>query len=283
MSDWDRFEASLSATDTPTADVAALQVLGFADRNRAIALLKERIAAGDLRAAHTALAGDVTELTAVLREGAPRDTAARALVLFSDPDPLVSLPARLAFGHAVLRENAAFDLGKLEAPAAMDALLTALTDEGTTVRVHAWNGLVRQLQLKAFVQPRHSPLGVLFVLLVSDVPGSVARGATQFAQLVARLRAGSTPTQLGLDAPAPPDDAHVDAFVSSMRDDSRAIDVGAVQQLGPMHRDWAIAMIVAAAGHPDPRARVAIHALGEPWATEAIETVPAGAVDSRPS
>lgn len=277
MNDWERFEASVLAGAEPIADLVALQALGFADRNRAIALLKERISAGDHRAAHTALAGDVTEITTMLRDcGAtiPRDTAARALVLFRDSDPLVSLVALLEWGHVILRGNAAFDLGMLEAPAATDALLTALTDEGTTVRVHAWNGLVRHLHLKSFVEPRHSPLGVLFLLLVSDVPGSVVRGRVQFTQLVSRLRQGSTPTMLKLDAPAPPDDEHVSAFVASMRDLARPIDVIPVQRMTPMHREWAVAMIVAAAGHPDPRARVAIEALAEPWALEAIETLP---------
>jgi hypothetical protein len=65
----------------------------------------------------------------------------------------------------------------------------------------------------------------------------------------------------------------VDAFVASMRDDASPIDVDAVRAMGPLHRAWATAIIVAAAERKDPRVSAAVEALGEPWALDAVRSV----------
>lgn len=254
----------MSAGDDP----AALRALGFRERGLAIERLRQRIAAGDVSAAEAALAADYSELTIVLRnpnpvDGPARRRAAQALTRFAHADPLVRLTARLEDGHSIVRINAAYDLGRHDEPAAVEALARALTDDETVVRVHAWNGLLRRFGLEPLKEPRHGPLGVLFVHLASGIPGVVRQGAERVRALVSQLSAGATAAELGLDAPTLPDDAHVEAFVASMRDPARPIDVAAVRAMDSQHRAWAIAMIFAATAHPDARAQLALDALGE--------------------
>jgi HEAT repeat protein len=278
---WERFEASLETMDPRelTYDVAALRDLPDDERARAAVLLAERIAAGDVRAIETALATPLPELEPNIgalgpgASGPAREAAARALARFGDLDALDELVARLATGHPMVRINAAYELAQSDEPVAMAALLRALVDTDVIVRVHAWHGLNRHYGLEPLGEVRHSPLGTLFVLVCTNVPASMARGADAFREIAARLEAGATPAELGLDVPTPPDDAPVDAFVASMRDDASPIDVGAVQAMGPLHRAWAVAIIIAAAERKDPRVSAAVEALGEPWALDAVRSV----------
>jgi HEAT repeat protein len=281
-----RFTASLDTTDPRelTYDVGALRDLVAEERGRAVDVLAGRVASGDVRAIETALAVPLPELEPAIRalgdaaSGPAREAAARALTRFGDQDALRQLIDRLAKGHPMIRINAAYELAQSDDPLATDALLRALVDEEVIVRVHAWHGLVRRFGLDAVAEVRHSPLGTLFVLLVSDVPGSTIRGAERLRAIVARLRDGATPAELGLDVAPPPDDAPVDAFVASMRDDASPIDVAAVRAMDELHREWAIAIIVAAAGRRDPRvgpALEALEALDVAWASEAVARLPA--------
>lgn len=281
MTTWERFEASLETTDPReiTYDVSALRDLAGEERAQAVALLADRIAAGDVRAIETALATPLPELAVAIgalgpgAAGPAREAAARALARFGDLGALEELVARLATGHPIIRINAAYELSKSDEPIAVAALLRALVDTEVIVRVHAMEGLNRHYGLSALAEVRHSPLGTLFVLVCTDIPVVTARGADAVRAIAARLDAGATATELGLDVPPPPDDAPVDAFVASMRDDASPIDVGSVQAMSPLHRAWATAIIVAAAERKDPRVPAAVAALGEPWAIDAIRSV----------
>jgi HEAT repeat protein len=238
------------------------------------------VARGDVRAIETALAVPLPALEPAVRalgadaSGPAREAAARALARFGDQAALLELIDRLATGHPMIRINAAYELAQSDAPAAVDALLRAITDTEVIVRVHAWHGLVRHFGLDPIAEIRHSPLGTLFVLICSDVPASTARGAERVRSIVGRLRDGATPADLGLDVTPPADDAPVDAFVASMRDDASPIDTDAVRAMDALHREWAIAIIVAAAGRRDPRVVAAIEALDVAWARDALRDLP---------
>ena len=279
---WERFASSLDTTDPRelTYDVAALRDLAVDERARAVETLAGRVASGDVRAIETALAVPLPELEPAIRalgdttSGPAREAAARALARFGDQGAVLQLIDRLAKGHPMIRINAAYELAQSDDPLAMDALLRALVDTEVIVRVHAWHGLLRFCGLDALAEVRHSPLGTLFVLICCDVPATTARGAERFAEIVGRLRSGANPADLGLDVQPPPDDAVTDAFVESMRNDGQAIDVDAVRAMDSLHREWAIAIIVAAAGRRDPRVAAAVAALGEPWAQAAINDLP---------
>ncbi len=280
---WERFASSLDTTDPRelTYDVAALRDLAVDERARAVETLAGRVASGDVRAIETALAVPLPELEPAIRalgdtaSGPAREAAARALTRFGDQGAMLQLMDRLVRGHPMIRINAAYELAQSDDPLAMDALLRALVDTEVIVRVHAWHGLLRFCGLDALAEVRHSPLGTLFVLICCDVPATTARGAERFAEIVGRLRSGANPADLGLDVQPPPDDAVTDAFVESMRNDGQAIDTGAVVAMDPLHRDWAIAIIVAAAGRRDPRVVPALEALDLPWALQDVRDMPA--------
>jgi HEAT repeat protein len=263
-----------------TYDVAALRAMAGDERARAVEQLVARVAAGDVRAIETAIAVPLPELEASIRalgpsaSGPAREAAARALARFGDRDAVVELVSRLERGHPMVRINAAYELARSDDRLATEGLLRALTDTESIVRVHAWEGLVRRLGLEALATVRHSPLGTLFVLVCSDVPASVARGAERFTSIARRIGEGETPAQLGLDVPLPEDDVAVDSFVASMRDDERPIDVEAVRAMDPLHREWAIAIVVAAAGRGDPRVGAALAALDVAWAIDAVRALP---------
>jgi hypothetical protein len=279
---WLRFAASLETADPRelTYDVGAVRDLDADERARAIESLTRLVAGGDVRAIETALAVPLPELEPAIRalgtdaSGPAREAAARALTRFGDQAALLELIDRLAKGHPMIRINAAYELAQTDDPAAIDALLHAITDTEVIVRVHAWHGLIRHFGLDPVAEIRHSPLGTLFLLICSDVPASTARGAERLRIIVSRLQDGATPADLGLDVTPPPDDAATDAFVASMRDDARPIDVGAVRAMDELHREWAIAIIVAAAGRRDPRVDPALAALDVPWASEAVRDLP---------
>lgn len=284
MSAWQRFSASLDLTDPReiTYDVGAMRELTGEDRSRALEALERLITRGDVRAIETALATPLPELAFAVRTigpsapGPAREAAARALARFGDEHAVVELALRLAHGHPQIRINAAWELSKSDDPAATEALLDALTDKHMIVRVHAWNGLLRRCGLEDLATQRTSPLGTLFVWVVSDVPDMVARGAERVAKIVSRIAEGATPADLGLDGPVPPEDAHVAAFVASMRDHDVPMDVDAVRAMDPSHREWAIAMIVAAAAHPDSRSLPALEALDIRWGLDALKSLPRG-------
>jgi hypothetical protein len=279
MSPWERFAASLDTSDPReiTFDIAAMRELTGDDRSRALDALEQRIVRGDVRAIETALATPLPELEFALRKIGPeapspaREAVARALARFGDKDSVVELASRLAHGHSSVRINAAWELRQSDDPLANDALLDALTDSTMIVRVHAWHGLLRRWGLEHLATQRTSPLGTLFIWVVSDVSAVVTRGAERMARIVARMAEGASATDLGLDVPVPPEDANVGAFVASMRNHDVPIDVGAVRAMHPLHREWAVTMIAAAAAHPDPRAKVALEALDARWELDAIK------------
>lgn len=187
--------------------------------------------------------------------------------------------ASLREGHTDARINAAHALARTRTVEAREALRAALSDAETIVCWHAWTGLLEQCGLGAMLGVRHSPLGVLTVQLYTNLPSVRSAAAVAAREILARIEAGESPRELGLEGTHPGDPPEVARFVASLDADRPAIDLDAVRALPVAHRAWAEAILVGALARQDPRAIRALVDLGATSAAPALRDAAARAYD----
>lgn len=285
---FEAFEASIRHPDPRLFiyDLDALARLPINEVPAAHAILDARIRAGDLRAIETALEAGYVGLTAALKGqldsgSAPaREAAARALAnLTGAPDVVARVIAALRTGPTDVRIQAAHELARTPTVAARGALREALADAEAIVRVHAWKGLLEQLDLEELAAVRHSPLGVLTVRLYTDLASVRTAAATEAGVIVERIEGGESPEDLALDGTDPGEPPEVARFVATLHADQPEIDLASMQALDPPHRAWADAVLVAALVPGDVRAARALVDLGATWAIPALLDAAARADD----
>lgn len=254
----------------------AVPAFSAADHQAAAALLIERIQENsDIRAVYTVAALGyrqaeaavlaATEAASPVLRGAAQVALAR---LQGDTASLVGLQESLHSAQEGIRNGAAYELSRLLRLDASWILLEALVDPVMGIRVHAMEGLLRQLGLEALAEPRESPLSTLQVRLYTTLSTIYLPAAAQIRVLFVQLLQGASPESLGLVYVPASNPIWVTQFVRSMLRPEYRVDVLAL--FGPPERAWADAIILAALERQDARAVRALVALG---AHEAVDVL----------
>lgn len=276
------FQAFLAGLAVPPSHaelhypLQAVQGFSAADHQAVAELLMRRIQDdGDVRALYTVAALGYRQAEAVVlaatqaASAVVRGAAVVALArLQGDGGSLASLQESLHHPQQGIRNGAAYELSRLLRLDASWILLEALVDPVMEIRVHAMEGLLRQLGLEALAEPRESPLSTLQVRLYTQFSSVYLPAARQLRELFVQILQGVSPAMLGLIYTPASNPIWVTQFVRSMLRPEYRVDVLAL--LGPPERAWADAIILAALERQDARAVRALVALG---AHEAVDVL----------
>lgn len=276
------FSAFLLALEQPPSHaelsypLQAVQGFSAADHQAAAELLIGRIQENsDIRAVYTVAALGYRQaeaaVVAATQAASPvlRGAAVVALArLQGDAGSLDGLQESLHSPQEGLRNGAAYELSRMLRLDASWILLEALVDPVMGIRVHAMEGLLRQLGLEALAEPRESPLSTLQVRLYTQFSTVYLPAAAQLRTLFVQILQGVSPESLGLIYVPASNPIWVTQFVRSMLRPEYRVDVLAL--LGPPERAWADAIILAALERQDARAVRALVALG---AHEAVDVL----------
>lgn len=288
-----RFLASLDDAQDPrelTYDVNDVPDMADAERQKAEDALIDRIRRlGDVRAIESVIVLGCARAVPVLREvraspkGPVREAAERALLrLGGDAQALQTLIARLRSPEPIVRENAAYELRKSDLPQATEALLGALEDDNGVVRFHAVAGLNRQHGLVDFdeLREQHGPLKRAATLALAKLPALRRVGAVEMRQIVQAVARDGDAARARYNQPPPAAAGPLDAFVDSVHSVGKDYDLAAIQRLPAPAQAWAAAYIACRLEDQDPRAPIALAALG---AREFVPTLRELATGDRPA
>ena len=276
------------AWNEETYDLALASTLDVEDRGTYVAKLIENAGQGDTHAILTLGHMQVDEALPMLRTDAVGTepwaaTSRRALVLMGHGEEVIEAVVNDALhGKARMgRVAAVMDLPKIGGPKAIAALAEALSDEDSTVRMIAWNGLVAVLDLAPLM---HSPDGKLEKgtrielfkdFLASDLKAMVRVGAEGMKATLAMLAAGVDPMALGATYQADPAPEVSDAIVQAIVDKDLAYPVDEIAQLTGLARQWAEAGLALRIESGDARVPEALARLGAKWTAPAMAEVAA--------
>jgi hypothetical protein len=266
-----------------TYDLALARSLSPADRATFVAKLIETAQQGDTHAILTLGNLRAAEALPMLQVAAKGDapwagTARRALVLLGKGGEVlpqiahdaVHAPAKMA------RVAAVMDLAKLGA-AATDALVHALLDEDSDVRLIAWDslienlGLTRRLQNPEGIREITTEVEVMRVLLGSEIMALVKLGASGMRETARRLAAGATPQQLGIAWRQKQSEDVFENLRATLFDTDAPFPLEQIGELKGVTRQLAETMIVRRLEEWDERVPGALVVLDAAWTAPALE------------
>jgi hypothetical protein len=266
-SDFALFESSLhrsGSRDCEEYELDALERLSGAERERAEALLVERLKDGDYRAVRALELLSTPSARGALRDalasarGHVLGSLARALKR-SDPQAARDAAFRaLRSDDDSVRVGGVQVLGDVPGDDVDAALLAAVDDPAPNVRVFAAEALFERLGLSACVVPRRR-LTMLLMRLHSSFESLRRPALADLAALIDRLRVGDSPEALGLVDEEPVDSPAYRAWVQSIRSDSdegpyaEDFDLAALEALSAADRAWAELSLVTQLERLDPR------------------------------
>ena len=238
--------------------------LSEAERRQAVAILAERIREhSDIRAIYTVgLLGDPlaeAALRAAAQSGSPLVLGAAQVALarlLGESSDLEGLHQSLQSAEIGARTVAAAELARMQRLDASCLLLGVLSDPEMVIRVHALEGLLRQLGLDKLAEPRESPLSTLQVQLYTQLSTVYLPAAHRIRELFTQILQGISAPALGLNYEPQSDPAILKRFVKSMLQPQ--YDLELLAKLKGPERAWADALIVAALERQDPRAARAL-------------------------
>ena len=266
-----------------THDLGTARALSGADRAIYVEKLIEQAKQGDTFAIMTLGHLKATEALPVLEADAKSDqpwagTARRALVLLGKGTDVVTEIARDAVNapSKMARVAAILDLQKLGGPTAIFALLQALLDEDSDVRVIAWDAVIDALRLtKRLENPEGvreltTEVEVMRVLLGSAMQALIKLGAAGMREVARRLAAGATAQQLGIAwRPRSSEDTFDNLRGAMYEGDPYPVDE--IKALVGPERQLAETMIVRRLENCDERVPDALVALDAAWTAPALE------------
>lgn len=267
-----------------TYDLANARALTGADRDTYVAKLMEHAKQGDNHAILTLAHLKATEALPTLEVDAKSShpwagTARRALVLFGKGASVLDEIAHDAVHEpAKMRRVAAvLDLPKIGGPVAVAALLEALVDGDSDVRVVAWDsliealGLTKRIQNPDGVRQLTTEVEVMRVLLGSEMPALVKLGASGMREVARRLAAGASPQQLGIAWRPKPAEELFQTLREAMLEAELAYPVDEISKLTGPARQLAETMILRRLEHGDERVPDALLKLDAAWTAPALE------------
>jgi hypothetical protein len=257
-------------------DLDRFEQLSGDERDRAVALLVQRLDEADARAAQTLGAAGLVEAVPALEAHTAHANASfrasvnRALARLTGSDEaLARVAADIAAGDPVQAAFSAFSLAEIDAPEAVRGLLEGLGAPFLPTRVNSFRGLVKRFGVAAYTEPIQAPLWAWYLLLGTEFPSAIERGAEALRTLFQALSQGRSADELGL-AYAPCDEDLVARVWTSLQDESADIDTEAARRLTGQNRLWAENQIVNRLTWKDPRAADAIAELRLDWALPAL-------------
>jgi hypothetical protein len=272
------------AWNAETYDLANAKDLTGSDRATYVAKLIEHANQGDTHAILTLGHLNAVEALPTLEVAAKSSepwagAARRALVLLGKGASVLAEIAHDAVHEpAKMRRVAAIlDLPKLGGPVAIAALLDALVDEDSDVRVIAWDALIDALNLTKRIQNTEgvrqltTEVEVMRVLLGSETPALVKLGASGMREVARRLAAGATAQQLGIAWRPKPAPELFDKLREAMLEPELAFPVDEIAKLSGPARQLAETMILRRLEHGDERVPDALIKLDAAWTAPALE------------
>jgi hypothetical protein len=269
-----------------TYDLALAGCLSEPERATFIARLCESARVGDTRAILTLGHLRAVEALPRLRAAAHAElpwaaTARRALVLLGHGGEVVRQIAADAVGApaTMARIAAVLDLPRIGGPIAIAALDQALADEDYAVRGLAWTGLVEALDLGRHIRDPAGQLDAstelerLAALLSSDLAALVRLGVHGTREAIERLRAGETPSSLGIAWAPGPEPEVFGRLRLALVDPDAEFPVDEIARLSGVNRRWAETMLAFRLEAGDVRAPGALARLGATWAAPALVEV----------
>jgi hypothetical protein len=207
-----------------------------------------------------------------LSSGLSRLRVAQALaVLDASFDATPVYIAALATGDFAARIAAADALANDNDANVAEALTNALSDDHFDVRVHAFDALVRNLNLEPLKEAPYAPLREIRILLLSELHTVMRDGVAQMRRIVARLGTGETPEAVGLTDLPTQRDGLIDRVLRGLQRSDGNLDESLVGQLeGPAKRFVESALLSELHGH-DPRIPRLLAAMHSVRAIPALE------------
>jgi hypothetical protein len=274
---------STSAFTDEAYDLALAISLSDSDRAIYIAKLIEAVEQRDWHAILTLGYINATEAIPVLLTLGKSDedlasTARRALVELGRGADVVSEIAHDAVSSDEMEERfiAVTNLPRIGGATAVFALQQALTDEDSSVRTVAWDGLIealgltKRLQNQEGVRELSTEVEVMRVLLGTDLLAVARVGANRMREIARRLAAGATPTQLGIAWRPRTSPEVFEKLRQAISDTSVPFPLAELATLRGIERQLAEAMIARRLQDWDVRAPNALVELDAAWLAPAF-------------